>query len=398
MPWTTLTMQVTTPLFTGGAQPSDAGLRVPGLRGALRYWFRALAAPHIGTDINGLRTLEGAVFGNTDRQSPTAIRIIDPPEPEHLERPAWCRGPGASWIGYLAGQGLAKPADDGCRLRRSYIPAGSRFGLQLRFSDDDTATLTLAALWLLCRYGGLGARTRRGFGGLTILSAGTPLPGAWPALPDSRPTHHDGGILRMDEHGTPAELDGYTTALTRIAARTEVTLTPTTPGQTLPYPGFGIGTTHARLSGRTFANWTGVLAHAGEQYRWSRATVDTPDARYTPPIKTPEWLHVVHGHQRHFPLGALGLPVNFKQATVEPRQAGKPVRRASPLWIRPITDTNGTWRLLAHAFHNEFLPQDTTVQLRGQKTLHITQDDVRTRTTAWIDTMGSDGTYKRSAP
>ena len=52
MAWTTLTLQVTTPLFNGGADPDGAagfrpdqesGIRVASIRGAMRFWFRALA-------------------------------------------------------------------------------------------------------------------------------------------------------------------------------------------------------------------------------------------------------------------------------------------------------------------------------------------------------------------
>jgi CRISPR/Cas system CMR-associated protein Cmr1 (group 7 of RAMP superfamily) len=47
MTWTTLTLQVTTPLFNGGADPDgsagfrperEAGVRVASIRGAMRFW------------------------------------------------------------------------------------------------------------------------------------------------------------------------------------------------------------------------------------------------------------------------------------------------------------------------------------------------------------------------
>ena len=97
MPWTTLNLQVTTPLFNGGADPAgDAGLRAPGeaglrvasVRGAMRFWFRAFAGAHTGPDLALLATLERRVFGGIAAQrdggeaavqSPLVLRLPDPP-------------------------------------------------------------------------------------------------------------------------------------------------------------------------------------------------------------------------------------------------------------------------------------------------------------------------------
>ena len=52
MAWTTLTLEVATPLFNGGADQdgsagfgtaNDPGVRVGSIRGAMRFWFRAVA-------------------------------------------------------------------------------------------------------------------------------------------------------------------------------------------------------------------------------------------------------------------------------------------------------------------------------------------------------------------
>jgi CRISPR type III-B/RAMP module RAMP protein Cmr1 len=60
MTWTTLTLQVTTPLFNGGADPDgsaglrpdqEAGIRVASIRGSMRFWFRALVGVLTGPDL-----------------------------------------------------------------------------------------------------------------------------------------------------------------------------------------------------------------------------------------------------------------------------------------------------------------------------------------------------------
>lgn len=43
MPSITFNLETVTPLFLAGANQTEAELRPPAFRGALRYWFRAIA-------------------------------------------------------------------------------------------------------------------------------------------------------------------------------------------------------------------------------------------------------------------------------------------------------------------------------------------------------------------
>src|SRR5579863_4570864 len=97
MEWTTLTLQVTTPLFNGGADPDgsagfrpdhEAGVRVASVRGAMRFWFRALAGVLTGPDLPLLAALERRVFGGAgdgtrdsagSAASPVLLRIPKQP-------------------------------------------------------------------------------------------------------------------------------------------------------------------------------------------------------------------------------------------------------------------------------------------------------------------------------
>ena len=65
-------------------------------------------------------------------------------------------------------------------LRPSDVDVDQEFKLKLGFrhaAGDDADTrnaiegLAVASLWLMCTYGGIGARTRRGFGGVRIVAA-----------------------------------------------------------------------------------------------------------------------------------------------------------------------------------------------------------------------------------
>ncbi|QSB16756.1 type III-B CRISPR module RAMP protein Cmr1 [Natronosporangium hydrolyticum] len=429
MAWTTLTLKVTTPLFNGGHQPpksdteskrdnardlppGDAGVRVSSLRGTMRYWLRAIAGGKVGNQTDVLAAVESRIFGSTKRASTVALRIPEPQRANHNRQPDWCRREGARWIGYLAGQGLSKP--DGrnrSELDRAFVAPDTTFRLQLRFGpDEDAAALAVAALWSLCRYGGLGARTRRGFGGLRIVDVDGELPAPWTpeALLAAAAVPSDG--LGLDEHGLPPEIAQCGVALNRIVASArpeEGASSVAFEGWRDPptYPVFGGPSIFkAGLSERTFADWSAVLGYTGEQFRWFRATETAVAAGYDPPIKTPEWLRTIHGKDRRFGLGALGLPINFKGYTVRPVAAkahgGKkePLRRASPLWLRPVQDTNDQWRLLSFAFLGRFLPDEVKVEVRDRNgELEVGTADVVDRSTEWIARLERDESFVRGA-
>jgi len=73
-----VTLEAVTPLFLGGADPrGEPELRAASIRGALRFWLRALLGGVIGDkDLDALRKAESAVFGSTDTgASPVVVRI-----------------------------------------------------------------------------------------------------------------------------------------------------------------------------------------------------------------------------------------------------------------------------------------------------------------------------------
>lgn len=438
MAWTTLTLEVTTPLFNGGAGTAgggrgsvtypadDTGVRVPSLRGAMRFWFRALAGIVTGPDLRLLADLERRVFGGINARDaagpgpngtgarsrddsitgPVRLRIprqppLTRPEDRHdfLPRPRVSRaereGHPGYWIVYLLGQGLANLRD--CSLTRPYVAPGQTFELKLRSDGDDRAyALTLAALWLTCAYGGVGARTRRGFGGLRIVDASGTLPQPW--TPDSIRTpalDHYEGLSRLWPAGPIGGCMRHLVDMVQeVGKQVALDAWPEPPR----FPVMSKRYTRAGVSGgEPFRDWADVASHAGEQFRRFRASEEHPEAerRYWPPLKTPEWNSVVWGEDTRFPLGALGLPVIYKDRyAVNAESQGEPLRRASALWLRPVGTENG-WRLLSFAFLGEFLPGPDApqVRLRGPdrtRTLQVTRDDVAVLADAWIERLTQD--------
>ena len=70
------TYRVVTPCFCTGADPTCAELRLPSFKGALRFWWRALAWQRRGGDLQAIQQEEDALFGSAGRgQSRLIMRL-----------------------------------------------------------------------------------------------------------------------------------------------------------------------------------------------------------------------------------------------------------------------------------------------------------------------------------
>lgn len=398
MSWTTITLDVTTPLFNDGGD-DDAGLRVPSLLGAMRFWFRALAGAHLGPDLPAVAAWEARVFGGAsaggdDRSASSPVQWRIPRQPASVPTgttPAWLpshgrRGgrhgppPGQDrWLVYLLGQGLADLRN--CTLTRGHVPPGQQIDLKFRRrqrTDDAALGLALTSLWLTAAFGGVGARTRRGFGGIRILGCDNPdLPAPWDRLDlTTPPTYAQLSHLFPDAAGFSLAL--LSDASTARSSRPLVHRWAQDP----PFPVLGArpGLTgrdiaYVHLGSKRFETWALALQDAAEGWRWMRACKDAPGVPYRPERKTAEWEDAIHGDDTEFPLGALGLPVVFKDGwQVNLRRGDQPLRRASPLWIRPVF-VDGKWRIFTFVFRSQLLPTDATVSVLREKA-HVKTVDV----------------------
>lgn len=148
--------EVVTPMFIGDADPLKAKLRATSLKGVLRFWWRALNG---GLPIDELRKKEGELFGNTQQQSKIRIDILDNelvastiPFPAHYI-------PGQRRINVI--NYLAYGTTD-----KEYFEPG-KFTLRIGCPEEQRQAVE-DALSLLTNFGGLGARSRNGFGSLSI--------------------------------------------------------------------------------------------------------------------------------------------------------------------------------------------------------------------------------------
>jgi len=190
----TATLELITPAFLAGADqnaPTDCDLRPATLRGQLRYWWRTMHAGYL--TVEELRSLEAALWGSTNGAG--AIRVVVEPERclraerfdfrdgysikpdfkkaheiEVLPPPPPDQAPLTQGLFYAA-YGM----NDGGK-QRHFLPPGATWKLRViakscrldrvEISPENVLAQAQSALALLCRYGGVGSKARKGFGSL----------------------------------------------------------------------------------------------------------------------------------------------------------------------------------------------------------------------------------------
>jgi CRISPR-associated protein Cmr6 len=182
-----VTLELVTPAFLAGASQTveDCDLRPATLRGLLRWWWRTLHVGFVSTA--DLKKMEAAVWGDTAAGG--AIRVTveatAPVTPLRFDRPSIARqNQLPSPPNQKTTQGLTYHSfgmDDNKteggekrHVQRWYLAPGTRWRVRMlarpghMLAAPVRAAIVLdqarAALALLCRFGGVGAKSRKGFG------------------------------------------------------------------------------------------------------------------------------------------------------------------------------------------------------------------------------------------
>lgn len=170
----TFDLEFLTPTFIGGTDPPNrTDFTLKPLKAALRYWWRQFQD---NSDTTQLFKNESKLFGDTDRASPVALRLIDNSRlildtsgsPFQVSNQS-----GRAYLLYSCiGRGYRQPG------RSKWITPGSVVSIEISFRnmDDSNIRAVLFSLWLTQTFGGLGTRSRRGAGSFQIsLSPADPL-------------------------------------------------------------------------------------------------------------------------------------------------------------------------------------------------------------------------------
>ncbi|MCI0427399.1 MAG: type III-B CRISPR module RAMP protein Cmr6 [Nitrospiraceae bacterium] len=162
-------LRLITPAFLGGPKrDAEATPRLTGIKSALRRWWRGW---HGHLTAKDLRQREAEVFGSI--ATGAALSVLFPPQfPKLKVLPSGQNmGPGGSPLGYL-GYGLIAYAK-GSRANLTQIKAldaGQSFDVRLAHTTSRGLADVVRSFWLFGALGGLGSRSRRGWGSVWIES------------------------------------------------------------------------------------------------------------------------------------------------------------------------------------------------------------------------------------
>ena len=389
-----------TPMFLGGAEHEVSGFRLTAFKGALRFWWRALAYPRLlqgGRDnrqaLKELQERERRLFGaavsaDQPRSGQSQVRLCTLPDSEPIR--FFASGdklvkaetmPGACYLGYgLMGAYGRK----GGFLTRSALAPGNRFRVEIRISSDDEFDERAdvgRALRMMGLMGGLGSRVRRGWGSLALEAL-------------------EGDV---DEEGNahpfepPATAEAYREAVASLAGNLEHKHSPHLP----PFTAFS-GFSRVDIAA-TGSDPLVLLDRVGRQmqlYRaWGfkgRVNGQASERRFQ---DDHDWFKdAVKGDMRaHAPRrAAFGLPHNYysaeerRGANVDPDGRS---RRASPLAIHIHRLDERSYVAVLALLPAVFLPKTNRLSMKvgGKPTTAVLGD-------GWLDTLHGfiDGTSKAS--
>lgn len=169
--------ELITPLFGGGVNPGEADpvtvVRGTEIRGQLRFWWRACRGGHFNGSLAEMKAAEDELWGaaSTEKKALPSRVIVTVEinnqgrDQQPFESRSRCS---RSWRD-LAYAAFPLQGDD--EKAPGKVRAGVTFTLRLIYPDSQKNEVE-AALWAWETFGGLGARTRRGFGALKLVSVG----------------------------------------------------------------------------------------------------------------------------------------------------------------------------------------------------------------------------------
>ena len=181
------TYRIVTPMFIGDAEQNATGISPQSVKGALRFWWRALMWGKIRAAIASdrvalqhLHTEEAKLFGSSAENGQAAaftLRVPDHKSISITRATDWPNG-GNDPSGYL-GLGLwetGSHAKGNFQPHRQYIRENQKFAVELITTANVTTEQQQQlrdALTAWGLFGGLGSRARRAFGAIAIETLGT---------------------------------------------------------------------------------------------------------------------------------------------------------------------------------------------------------------------------------
>ena len=339
--------RVVTPLFCSGADPTRPELRPASFKGVLRYWWRALAWSRCGGNLKTIRQQEDVLFGSAGGgQSRVSLRLLPAGKlnpiavdqvltvPATHGRPV---GEGARYLGYGVMEAFAnkkKGTQAGQLMRACLAPFDFTVQMRVRVQCERQLKSLTDALVAIGTLGGMGARSRKGYGSLVLQFLRVDSMEPLRAPKSTAELRGKIAALRPDGGGTA--LPEFT-ALSSGTRHVLVTSDRKTPIELLDL----VGRELVRF--RSWGHQGRILQNEQSEMNFR----DDHDLMMRPSQRTK--------HPRRI---AFGLPHNYgKRPDQQVGPSGKRDRRASPMFIH-LHQCNDTPVAVLSFLPARFLPEE----------------------------------------
>ena len=349
----TFECEVITPMFLAGADGVTPELRPASIKGALRFWWRAMNGHLIGKDENVEELLEEdeKLFGGTNQgKSSINIRVSNIVEKKidgkTLQKYADYNGgfkygkPGLAYLFYV----LLNQKLEGLEG----YDTSTKFDLIVSSKEKKDLQKACATLWLFIYLGGLGSRARRGAGSINISQI----------KQDENYLLDENGkqVISFDHFGS----NDFVTFFNENYKKASKILGKKTVGSDFTKDSDSYSTLSSNeiyISNDTFSDWSKALNDIGKNMKITRDLYEYDENRkFT---------------LEDIPLKAtFGLPIqirtapNFKGYYVDLNNS---TRRASPLIISVVKCGENKFRWLLTYLDGKFSDDDDKVVIRNSK-------------------------------
>ena len=358
------TYRVVTPLFCAGADFAHPELRIASFKGVLRFWWRALAWPRYDGDLDRIQQREGCIFGSVNQgQSRVFMRLAATNGAPKICQNGWrltvvadsdeTVGTGARYLGYGVMEAFSsrKRGVEAGQLKRSCLQAPFEFTVQLRCHDICEADLRLLhnALIALGMLGGMGAKSRKGYGSMALRALFVNGQQCWSA---------------------PESTDDLKTAIEHLHCGRKTDGWP-------KYTAFSSRARHVLLTGEDMKPLQ-LLDRVGRElvrYRsWGRNGMVLNGIRSEKNFRDDHDLMTGGRAKKHPRRIAFGLPHNSRKVNVKPSEKGLD-RRASPLFIH-IHECGDTPAAVLSFLPAQFLPNGTNILVQNEKVRLVAEEEL----------------------
>ncbi|MCR6544723.1 type III-B CRISPR module RAMP protein Cmr1 [Dehalobacterium formicoaceticum] len=161
--------ELISPLFQYGADQNNPEFRAPSMKGVLRYWWRAAQAE---ANISALRSLEGRIFGGTNTKADLNGKAEGEKSTKQEGRSCFAIRMTHKKVDIRKEAMLPHKKEYKAKANANAIVMYTNFGVEFSFirMPDEFSPAHLQTLFeLTSLLGGMGGRSRRGFGSFRIL-------------------------------------------------------------------------------------------------------------------------------------------------------------------------------------------------------------------------------------